>query len=171
MSRPVAFSRPACSCSQQCGRDSVSTPVLCISRMLFRAAAANSCFRLMFASTAFLNDFSRFGFPIKGSTHSLVHLFLLALGRFADAAELLLPIHSCSRALALLDVPNWTRAAIRLIDNVVSWRRRAARGNLPGSLLRPLSKSAFVQPIRFNSSFTILSALVSAISRRSVREW
>lgn len=44
-------------------RESVSAPVLWISRMLFRAVEANSCFRLMFASTAFLNGVSGFGFP------------------------------------------------------------------------------------------------------------
>ncbi len=31
--------------------------------MLLRVVAADSCFRLMFASTAFLNDLSGFGLP------------------------------------------------------------------------------------------------------------
>ena len=64
----------------------------------------------------------------------------------------LVRIHSCSRTFALREVPKCTRAAMALIDNVVSFLNRESIANLAGSLLRRVARSWSFQPNRLNSS-------------------
>jgi len=80
-------------------------------------------------------------------------------------------IHWCRRALALLDVPKCTRAAISLRGSVVSWRNRAAIASLPASLLRRAASSPCCQPSRSSSWAKMRSAFASAVSRCSSPEW
>ena len=76
----------------------------------------------------------------------------------------------CRRALALLDVPKCTRAAMPLSECVGSWRNRAASASLPRSLLCRPASSARLHPSRLSSSPLMRSAFASAGSQRNSPE-
>jgi hypothetical protein len=101
----------------------------------------------------------------KGSNHNIVHFDLNVLFR-PDSTCGLARIHCCNRTLALRLVPKCRRAAILLIVSVVSRLSRPAIASFSGSLLRRRASSSSGHPNRPNSSETIRSALLSAVSKR-----
>ena len=80
-------------------------------------------------------------------------------------------IARCKLAFAVLNVPRCTRAAMVLIDSVVSRRSRAPMTSLPGSFRRRRTRSSQVQLRRASSSPMSRSALASAVSRRNSPAW
>lgn len=80
----------------------------------------------------------------------LLICFLLPLAFFCETSGSALRFHSCKRTLALLDIPIFTRAAVRFIGSVVSSRYRAAIVSLPGSFFRLNARSGSLQANRLN---------------------